>query len=115
MAGPYSGNLIPARRRGRHEVRVGVLADPRAVNRPGEVKVPREARLRPEFAHLYPYLTPGVWELASVLVDRVVAAVLGRPDGKFISRERALDPEHFEFRGHGARRYPPGQRREDAG
>ena len=59
----------------------------------------REARLRPEFARRYPYLTPGVWEPAAVLADRVVAAILGRPDGRFISRERALDPEHFEFRG----------------
>jgi hypothetical protein len=40
-----------------------------------------------------------VWEPAAVLADRVVAAILGRPDGRFISRERALDPEHFEFRG----------------
>ena len=59
----------------------------------------REARLRPEFAKLYPYLTPGVWEPAAVLVDRVVANILGRPQGRFISGERALDPEHFEFRG----------------
>jgi hypothetical protein len=59
----------------------------------------REARLRPEFAARYPYLTPGVWEGAAALCDRVVAAILGRPDGRFISRDRALDPEHFEFRG----------------
>jgi hypothetical protein len=73
----------------------------------------REARLRPEFASRYPYLTPGVWEPPAVLADRVIAAILGRPDGRFISRERALDPEHFEFRGEGPR--PPGAslRRED--
>ena len=59
----------------------------------------REARLRPEFAAQYPYLTPGIWESPEVLSDRVIASVLGRPDGRFISRERALDPGHFEFRG----------------
>ena len=59
----------------------------------------REARLRPEFAHRYPYLTPGVWQPAAVLMDRVVAHLLGRPEGRFITGERALDPEHFEFRG----------------
>jgi hypothetical protein len=43
-----------------------------------------------------------------------VASILGRPEGRFISQERALDPEHFEFRG-GASRWPAGQRRrEDA-
>jgi hypothetical protein len=59
----------------------------------------REARLRPEFADRYPYLTPGVWEAAAVLSDRIVANILGRPLGQFITGERALDPEHFEFRG----------------
>jgi hypothetical protein len=61
----------------------------------------RQARLRSEFASLYPYLTAGVWEPAAVLTDRVVAHVLGRPDGRFITGERALDPHHFEFRGGG--------------
>jgi hypothetical protein len=59
----------------------------------------REARLRPEFATLYPYLRAGEWEAAEVLADRVVAHTLGRPDGSFIAGERALDPSHFEFRG----------------
>lgn len=74
----------------------------------------REARLRPEFAKLYPYLTPDVWEQAALLTDRVVAHILGRPEGKFITGERALDPQHFEFRGSEAR--PPAgepRRRED--
>ena len=74
----------------------------------------REARLRPEFARRYPYLTPGEWGPAAVLADRVVAALLGRPDGRFISRERALDPDHFEFRGEGPRPPATGVRREDA-
>jgi hypothetical protein len=58
----------------------------------------REARLRPEHAARYPGILPGVWESAAVLCDRVVAAGLlrGSPAGW---RERALPPEHFEFRG----------------
>jgi hypothetical protein len=80
----------------------------------GEQPSVREARLRPEFAQRYPYLTPGIWEPAAVLADRVVAAVLGRPDGRFISRERALDPEHFEFRGRGSSPPHASVRREDA-
>jgi hypothetical protein len=59
----------------------------------------REARLRPEFAGHYPYLSADKWEAAAVLADRVVAHTLGRPDGRFIIAERALDPEHFQFRG----------------
>ncbi len=80
----------------------------------GEVRL-REARLRPQFAGYYPYLTPDVWEIAAVLSDRVVAHILGRPEGGFISRERALDPQHFEFRGSAARPpTSPPPRREDA-
>jgi hypothetical protein len=71
----------------------------------------REARLRPAFAARYPYLTPGVWESAAVLSDRIVANILGRSTGRFITGERALDPDHFEFRGGAARpaadRMPP--------
>ena len=73
----------------------------------------REARLRPEFADLYPYLTPNAWESAAVLSDRVVANLLGRPDGHFITGERALDPVHFEFRGTPGRPKFLRSRRED--
>lgn len=73
----------------------------------------REARLRPEFADLYPYLTPNLWESAAVLSDRVVANLLGRPDGHFISGDRALDPVHFEFRGIQSRPKFLKSRRED--
>ena len=59
----------------------------------------REARLRGEYATLYPYLEAGKWESAAVLADRVVAHTLGRPDASFVASERALDPVHFEFRG----------------
>jgi hypothetical protein len=80
---------------------------------PADQSDPREARLRPEYAVRYPYLTPGAWVPAAVLADQVIAAVLGRPDGRFISRERALDPEHFEFRGTGSRPPNTALRRED--
>lgn len=63
----------------------------------------REARLRSEYAGLYPYLETGKWESAAVLADRVVAHTLGRPDASFVAGERALDPVHFEFRGRQSR------------
>lgn len=34
-----------------------------------------------------------------MLAERVVANILGRANARFISKERALDPAHFEFRG----------------
>ena len=63
------------------------------------MKPRREARLRREFATQYPYLEVERWESAAVLADRVVAHTLGRPDARFITGERALDPAHFDFRG----------------
>ena len=77
------------------------------------MKSRREGRLRPEFAARYPYLTPGRWESAAVLADRVVAHTLGRPDGRFITGERALDPAHFEFRGWDPNDRDGATRRED--
>jgi hypothetical protein len=57
----------------------------------------REARLRPEYAALYPSLEPGVWLPATdvgqkLLLWHLTAAVT--PQG-----ERLMDEEHFEFRG----------------
>jgi hypothetical protein len=58
----------------------------------------REARLRPEFAELYPELVPGQWEPASRIAEVVLARYLlqqltdGQPD-------RALNETYFEFRG----------------
>jgi len=68
---------------------------------PGNQEQPnvREARLRPEFAHLYPPLDPGRWEPAALLADRVVAWLLRQPDRGFVAPERVLRSEHFEFRG----------------
>jgi hypothetical protein len=59
----------------------------------------REARLRPEYAQLYPGVEPGVWESAGVLADRVLSARLLRPSAGFVLSDRALAEEHFEFRG----------------
>ena len=47
----------------------------------------REARLRPEYAARYPYLSPDRWEPAAVMADRVVAHTLSRPNGRFITGE----------------------------
>jgi hypothetical protein len=64
----------------------------------------REARLREEYAHLYPGLEPGVWESAAVLSDRVLACRLLLPSGGFVLSDRALTNGHFEFRGGSAAR-----------
>jgi hypothetical protein len=57
----------------------------------------REARLRPEFAHLYPGLTPGRWEPASRIAEAVLANVLLHQMGE--AQQTRLDEAHFEFRG----------------
>jgi hypothetical protein len=66
---------------------------------PGAQQNIREARLRPEFAHLYPALEPDRWEPAAMMADRVVAWLLRQPNGGYVAPERALKTEHFEFRG----------------
>jgi hypothetical protein len=57
----------------------------------------REAKLRPEFAALYPAIEPGVWMQASdigrqLLLWHLTSASV--PDA-----ERVMSDEHFEFRG----------------
>ena len=61
----------------------------------------REARLRPEFTHLYPGLTPGRWEPASRIAEAVLANVLLHQMGEAPLPDRLLDEAHFEFRGGG--------------
>jgi hypothetical protein len=58
----------------------------------------REARLRPEHAHRYPWLHAEDWVSAATLADRMLAAALlrGRDTSLWI---RLLRDEHFEFRG----------------
>ncbi|HJR17270.1 MAG TPA: hypothetical protein VJ808_10495 [Gemmatimonadales bacterium] len=58
----------------------------------------REARLRPEWASLYPGLDIGVWMIASQLVPLVLRYRLqDQPAWEFT--RRILVDEHFEFRG----------------
>jgi hypothetical protein len=59
----------------------------------------REARLRPEFAQLYPELTPGQWEPAARIAEVVLARYLLQQMTDTPSSDRALDESHFEFRG----------------
>jgi hypothetical protein len=72
----------------------------------------REARLRPEFAHLYPGLTPGQWESAGRIAEAVLANMMLQEMTEAPASERVLPEEHFEFRGgvpapHARRRNRP--------
>jgi hypothetical protein len=61
----------------------------------------REARLRPEYANVYPGIQPGVWLAATTLGQQLLLwhlATANAPQG-----ERVMDDEHFEFRGGRAR------------
>ena len=64
----------------------------------------REARLRPEFAHLYPGLTPGQWESAARIAEAVLANLMLQEMAEAPASERVLPEEHFEFRGGAAAR-----------
>ena len=58
----------------------------------------REARLRPEWAHLYPGLEANVWVVAALLVPLVLRHRLHeQPTWEFT--RRILVDDHFEFRG----------------
>ena len=58
----------------------------------------REARLRPEWAHLYPGLEHSLWMVAAQLVPLVLRHRLqDQPTWEFT--RRILVDEHFEFRG----------------
>jgi len=61
----------------------------------------RQARLKPEYAELYPDVEPGVWYTAATLAEHLLARFL-RQERAFRSLpERILDDHHFEFRGEG--------------
>ena len=62
----------------------------------------RQARLKPQFAALYPGVPAGEWMPAWLLAEQLVAAA-GRREGD--AATRACDPAHCEFRGGGRR--PP--------
>jgi hypothetical protein len=65
----------------------------------GEQQELRQARLRIEFAALYPGLEPGVWQDAAVLAEQMLTEHLLRPSPGYMLSERVLAQEHFEFRG----------------
>ena len=73
----------------------------------------REARLRPEFAHLYPGLTPGEWAPAARIAEAVLANLMLQEMAEAPAAERVLPEEHFEFRGASALR--PDRRSRPAG
>jgi hypothetical protein len=58
----------------------------------------REARLRPEWADLYPGVQPDVWYVAAELVPQVLRHRL-RDQGAWEFNRRVLVDDHFEFRG----------------
>jgi hypothetical protein len=67
----------------------------------------REARLRPEFANVYPELTPGQWEPAARIAEVVLARFLLLQQTTGAPGDRALDETHFEFRGGTDPERPP--------
>lgn len=62
----------------------------------------REARLKREFAKLYPGLRPGVWYNAAWLSARQFARV--PCDGRAETMATVVNERHFEFRGGKPRR-----------
>ena len=62
----------------------------------------REARLKPEFAELYPPLDPGQWLSAAVASARMLLWQT-RQRGTSGLGQRTLDPLHFDFRGGSSR------------
>ncbi|HET8837168.1 MAG TPA: hypothetical protein VFN08_20765 [Gemmatimonadales bacterium] len=65
------------------------------MNRPGI----RQVLLRPEFAQLYPGIAANEWLPAAVVTDQVLALKLQGKERVPLTRDRALDERHFEFRG----------------
>jgi hypothetical protein len=59
----------------------------------------REARLRPEFAHLYPGLSSGEWESAARVAEAVLANLMLQELAESPADERVLPEQHFDFRG----------------
>jgi hypothetical protein len=59
--------------------------------------LPREARLRPEYAEEYPGIEAGVWIAAAELARKLVERTYARR--RLSLHTRTFDPRHFEFRG----------------
>ncbi len=58
----------------------------------------REARLRHEFAALYPGVDTETWYAAATLAEHLLGRIV-RGDVEGPVMPRVLDPAHFEFRG----------------
>ena len=58
----------------------------------------REARLRPEWAHLYPGIEADVWNVAASVLPLVLRQRVIN-EGSWEFARRILDDHHFEFRG----------------
>jgi hypothetical protein len=65
----------------------------------------REARLRPEFADLYPGVEPDIWYAAATIAEHMVRRMQHDAERE---PPRVLDSQHFEFRGSDS--LPPGPR-----
>jgi hypothetical protein len=65
----------------------------------------REARLRPEYAHLYPMLEPGAWAPAAETAEKVAATRLLQLADTYVLHDRVLTEAHFEFRGGSQRKH----------
>lgn len=64
----------------------------------------REARLKEQFASLYPALTPGRWFTAAA-VDGLVRGIRIVTEGEDVEfSDRILEEDHFEFRGGSPRK-----------
>ncbi|MBA3317843.1 MAG: hypothetical protein H0T50_07090 [Gemmatimonadales bacterium] len=60
----------------------------------------REARLKTDFAHLYPGIESTAWAPVETLINRVVTLLYGDPaNSGLITGARLLREDHFEFRG----------------
>jgi hypothetical protein len=59
----------------------------------------REARLKPEFADVYPGLEAGVWQPAGRIAEYFLARPDELPSATTELTSRVLDERHFEFRG----------------
>jgi hypothetical protein len=73
----------------------------------------REARLRPEYAPVYPTLTPDVWQGAAMLSEMVAALRQLTAPRDAVLQDRVLPDAHFDFRG-GLPRSTPNRRNADA-
>ena len=64
----------------------------------------REARVRADFAYLYPGIESAAWTPVEVLINRVVTLLYGdAAKAGRITGGRLLREDHFEFRGSSPR------------